>query len=121
MPNKIQIKRSSVAGKAPTTSDIDLGELAINTYDGKLFLKKNVSGVQTIVEVTRPTRRTLTATATAGQTTFSISGGYAAGYIDVFMNGAKLMPSDLTATDGTSVILSTSANAGDELEFIVWG
>jgi hypothetical protein len=40
MANKIQIKRSAVPGKAPAIGDIDLGELAINTYDGKLFLKK---------------------------------------------------------------------------------
>lgn len=52
MANKVQVKRSAVAGKIPTTTDIDLGELAINTYDGKLFLKKNVGGVETIVDVT---------------------------------------------------------------------
>ena len=35
----------------PTTAALSLGELAINTYDGKLFLKKNVSGSETVVEV----------------------------------------------------------------------
>jgi len=35
--SKIKIKRSSVAGKTPTTSDIDVGELAINTKDQKLY------------------------------------------------------------------------------------
>lgn len=48
----IKIKRSAVAGKVPVDSDLDLGELAINTYDGKLFLKKSVSGTNTIVDVT---------------------------------------------------------------------
>lgn len=52
MANKVQVKRSAVAGKVPATTDIDLGELAINTYDGKLYLKKNVGGVETIVDVT---------------------------------------------------------------------
>lgn len=37
MPSTIRIKRSSVAGKRPTTSDISTGELAINTKDFKLF------------------------------------------------------------------------------------
>jgi hypothetical protein len=37
---KIQFKRSNTAGKAPIATDLDLGELAINTNDGKLFLKK---------------------------------------------------------------------------------
>jgi len=37
VPSTIRIKRSSVAGKRPTTSDISTGELAINTKDFKLF------------------------------------------------------------------------------------
>lgn len=37
MPSTIRIKRSSVAGKKPTTSDISTGELALNTKDQKLF------------------------------------------------------------------------------------
>lgn len=52
MANKVQVKRSAVAGKVPATTDLDLGELAVNTYDGKLYLKKNVGGVETIVDVT---------------------------------------------------------------------
>ena len=45
----IKIRRSATAGKTPTTTDLALGELAINTYDGKLFLKKSVSNVESIV------------------------------------------------------------------------
>ena len=56
MANTIKIRRSSVAGKTPSTSDILLGELAVNTNDGKLFLKRSTSGSETgagvsIVEV----------------------------------------------------------------------
>lgn len=49
MANKVQLKRSAVAGKIPTTTDLDLGEIAINTYDGKAYIKKNVGGVESIV------------------------------------------------------------------------
>jgi len=45
MASNIRIKRSAVANKVPTTSDLSLGELAINFYDGKLFLKQDTSGV----------------------------------------------------------------------------
>lgn len=55
MPVPILIKRSSVAGKIPATTDLALGELAVNTVDGKLFLKKNVSGVETVVQVSGST------------------------------------------------------------------
>jgi hypothetical protein len=36
----IKFKRSSVAGKIPTIAQLDLGEIAINTNDGNLYLKR---------------------------------------------------------------------------------
>lgn len=50
MASIIRMKRSSVASKVPTTAQLDLGELAINTRDGKLFLKRS-DGSEEIVEV----------------------------------------------------------------------
>jgi hypothetical protein len=50
MSQTIKLKRSSVTGKAPTTTDLELGELAINTFDGKLFIKKD-DGTASIIEV----------------------------------------------------------------------
>ena len=50
MANKIVIKRSNVPAKVPTTAQLDLGELALNTYDGKLYLKKN-DGAESIVQI----------------------------------------------------------------------
>lgn len=48
---KVQIRRSATPGKIPTTEQLFLGELAVNTHDGILFLKKNLSGVESIVSV----------------------------------------------------------------------
>ena len=42
----IKLKRSATAGKIPLTTDLDLGEIAINTYDGKLYIKKDVGGTE---------------------------------------------------------------------------
>jgi hypothetical protein len=50
MAAQIKIKRSNVGSKVPVVGDLELGELAINTYDGKLFLKKN-NGTESIVEI----------------------------------------------------------------------
>ena len=47
----IRIRRSAVAGAVPSVSDLNLGELALNTYDGKLYAKKSVSGTDSIVEL----------------------------------------------------------------------
>lgn len=51
MANTIKLKRSAVAGKAPVVGDLQLGELALNTTDGKLYTKKSVSGTESIVEI----------------------------------------------------------------------
>jgi len=48
MPN-IKSKRSAVPGRVPTVDQLELGELALNTYDGRLFLKKSVNGVESVV------------------------------------------------------------------------
>lgn len=51
MAQTIKLRRSATASAVPTTTQLALGELAINTYDGKLFLKKSPGGVDAIVEV----------------------------------------------------------------------
>ena len=49
----IKLKRSAVAGRVPTTSQLELGEVAINTQDGKLYFKRYdaVSNTESIVDV----------------------------------------------------------------------
>ena len=48
MAQTVKLKRSAVSGNTPTTSDLALGEIAINTYDGNIFIKKN-DGTESIV------------------------------------------------------------------------
>ena len=50
MANTIKIKRSAVQGKVPVVGDLSLGELALNTYDGKLYTLKN-DGSNSVVEI----------------------------------------------------------------------
>ncbi len=50
---KLKFKRSSVPGKIPTETQVPLGEIAINTYDAKIFASKNV-GIGTTVFVVNP-------------------------------------------------------------------
>jgi hypothetical protein len=47
----VYIKRSTVAGKVPTTSQLAVGELAMNVTDGKLYMKKVVGAVENVIEV----------------------------------------------------------------------
>ena len=62
--------------------------------------------------------KTLSITATAGQTLFQPSGGYRINQIAVFRNGTRLVDGqDFTARDGASVTLLSGATVGDILEF----
>jgi len=49
----IKLRRSSVAGRIPTTAQLELGEIAINTTDGKLYFKKYdaVANTESIIDV----------------------------------------------------------------------
>lgn len=50
MANKLKIKRSAVSGKVPLSTDLELGELALNTFDGKLYTKKD-NGTVSVIEI----------------------------------------------------------------------
>ena len=50
MASNIKFKRSAVQNRVPTTSQLDLGELALNTYDGKLYTEIN-TGSAAVVEI----------------------------------------------------------------------
>ena len=47
----IKLRRSATASAIPTTANLDLGEIALNTYDGKAYMKKDVSGTESVVEI----------------------------------------------------------------------
>ena len=49
--SNIKLRRSATFGAIPTTSNLDLGELALNTYDGKLYMKTTESSLDSIVQV----------------------------------------------------------------------
>ena len=65
--------------------------------------------------------KTISVTATAGQTLFTVTGGYRINQISVFRNGSRLVDSlDYTARDGSSVTLLSPATLGDPIEFQVF-
>lgn len=59
MSTVLQHKRSSTTGLAPTTSQLAYGELAINTHDGTLFLKKDDGSGAVIVTLREVTEDNL--------------------------------------------------------------
>ena len=132
MAQTIKLKRSATSGAIPSTSALALGEVAINTYDGKMYIKKDVGGTESIVEIGGVGGNSVSYleagmieyeyTATSNQTTFSGSDNnsatlsYTAGSILVFLNGVFQDDGvDYTATNGTSVVFTNSLTANDEV------
>mgnify|MGYP001245447439 CR=1 FL=1 len=65
--------------------------------------------------------KSISVTATEGQTLFTVTGGYRINQLAVFRNGARLVDGqDYTARDGSSVTLISGANLNDTLEFQIF-
>tara|TARA_Y100000022_G_scaffold32681_1_gene25877 strand:- start:21 stop:530 length:510 start_codon:yes stop_codon:yes gene_type:complete len=60
-------------------------------------------------------------TASAAQTNFTFSSGYTPGYIDLYLNGVRLLEgTDYVATDGTTITLLSGATLNDVLEGVAY-
>jgi hypothetical protein len=112
MSNKVLLKKSSVVGKTPATTDLDYGELALNYADGLLYFKNSNNVVQSFAAYNSATV-TLTATQTLTNKTLtsptlntpSINGGTVS-----IANGTLILPSASGAsqTDSGSAVYDTS-------------
>ena len=106
MSSIVQLKRSALTGKVPGTGSLNLGELALNTYDGKIFFRRSGS-TDTIQEVVTTNvlntgSVTLTGTLTAGSIVGSISAS----------NGVVSGSSQITLSSGIgySKLATTGSN-----------
>ena len=62
-----------------------------------------------------------TTTATEGQTAFTVSANYTNGFVDVYLNGIRLITGvDYTETNSSTVTLASGATAGDEVTTVSW-
>ncbi|WMM94969.1 tail fiber protein [Pelagibacter phage HTVC168P] len=119
-------ERYRVSSSAPSTS-LDIGDLYFDTTANELKVYKS-SGWANAGSTVNGTSERFNYTATGGQTTFTGSDnngntlGYDAGFIDVYLNGSKLLNgTDVTVTSGTSVVLASGATAGDVIDIVTYG
>ena len=95
-------------------SDFYLDNITGNVY-------KKIAGVwvyQMTIKGTTGTGTSQVFTSTSGQNTYNVTGGYSVGKIEVYFNGVKLIPSEFTATNGTSVTIAIAAQLDDIVEII---
>ena len=114
MAQNILLKRSGVAGKTPTTSSLNVGEIAINTYDGKVFLHKSGSAesIEQIVVTNSTTTGsiTLTQTGSFGELVVTNDANIAGG---VYVTGDIVGNGDIDIAGAVSAsIVSASAFVG---------
>ena len=117
-----------ISATAPTTS-LDIGDLWFDTGNSVMKVYSS-SGWITAASAVNGTADRFKYTATASQTTFTGADdnvntlGYDAGFMDVYLNGIKLVSgaaNDYVATNGTSIVLNSGAAANDILEAIAYG
>jgi hypothetical protein len=119
-------QRYRVSGTAPSTS-LDLGDLYFDTASNTMKVYSSGGWINAGSSVNGTADR-YKYTATASQTTFTGADdngntlGYDAGFLDVYLNGIRLVNgSDFTASSGSSIVLTTGASASDILEVVAFG
>lgn len=125
MSTVLQHKRSSVQGNIPSTSDLALGEIAINTRDGKAFLKRDVSGTESVLEFlsfdTRTAADLVTNDAFTGDgTTVEFLGlsqvPASVNHMVVTINGVVQEPSTNYTFSGTQITFTNAPALSDAIE-----
>ena len=109
MAQTVQLKRSALTGKVPGTGSLNLGELALNTYDGKIFFRRSGSTdtVQEVIttNVINTGSVTLTGTLTAESIRTNLTASFGSlkvndtltvNHGETIISGSALVTSDLT-------------------------
>jgi len=108
---------------APTVDNdgnaLQAGALYFNTTSNTMFVYTGSAWTEAGSAVNGTAERQ-EYTATSGQTTFNAT--YDVGFVDVYLNGVRLVPTtDFTATNGSQVVLTTGATTGDNIGIIAYG
>ena len=115
MANTIILKRSATPGKVPTTAQLALGEIAINTYDGLIYIKKD-DGTPSIAQIGGVTSvNGETGTITLSTDDISDSGQTNKWFANSLARGAISGSTGISYNSGTGVIstvqnIATSAS-----------
>ena len=116
MAQNILLKRSGVAGKTPTTSSLNVGEIAINTYDGKVFLHKSGSAesIEQIVTTNSITTGSITLTQTGSFGELVVTN-------DVNVAGGVYVTGDIVGNGDIDIAGAVSASIVSASAFVGFG
>ena len=104
-------------------SAVITGSLLISNLGGtgSRYLVTDASGNITAQTASALIINNQVVTASAGQTSFTITNGYTTGLIETYINGTKLIRgSEFTDTNGTTIVLATGSFSNDIVEFVIY-
>jgi hypothetical protein len=102
---------SRVSGLLPVANISAGTNISITSSSGNFTINSTATGGDTTI---RQTYNIL-----SSQSVFIVSAGYSIGYLDIYLNGVKLIAgSDYTAIDGSSFTLTNSVPSGNVVEAI---
>ena len=98
MASTIQLKRSAQSGKVPDTGSLNLGELAINTYDGKIYFKKSgsVESVESVLTTNSVVTGSIRLDGTGSFGSLRVNDTLTINHGEAIISGSALVTNDLT-------------------------
>jgi hypothetical protein len=110
MAQVVKLKRTSVQGRVPTISNLELGELAINTHDGRIFFEKDdgILSIQEILTTNSQNSGSFNLIGAISASSLSISG-------DSFIGGNLTLGGNITIGDATTDSVTVTAQFSGSL------
>ena len=117
--------RYRIASSAPTSS-LDVGDLYFDTTANELKVYKS-SGWSAAGSTVNGTSARFhydisgTPSSVSGSDSAGNTLAYDAGFVDVYVNGVRMAPDDITITSGTSVVFASALADGDDVDIVAFG
>ena len=98
MSSIVQLKRSALSGKVPDTGSLNLGELAVNTYDGKIYFKKSgsIESVESIITTNSVITGSIRLEGTGSFGSLKVNDTLTVNHGETIISGSALVTNDLT-------------------------
>ena len=98
MASIVQLKRSALSGKVPGTGSLNLGELAVNTYDGKIYFKKSgsIETVESVLTTNSVVTGSIRLEGTGSFGSLKVNDTLTINHGEAIISGSALVTNDLT-------------------------
>ena len=118
-------ERYRIASSAPSSS-LNVGDLYFDTGTNTLKVYKSSGWADAGSSVNGTSARfhydiSGTPTTVTGSDANSNTLAYDAGFLDVYVNGVRMSPADITTTSGSSVVFASALADGDEVDIVTFG